>query len=71
MTSERLTLEYCYIHVERQYRGNAKWKNEFGSWFKYPSVQVVIDFYDCDCAHNWIQNRWNCNMFSDMKDFKF
>ena len=23
--------------------------------FKYASVQVVFDFYDCDCAHIWIQ----------------
>ena len=39
MTSERLTLEYSYINIERQYRSSAKWKNKFGSYFKYPSVK--------------------------------
>ena len=30
-------------------------KNKIGFWFKYPSVQVVFDFYDFDCAHTWNQ----------------
>ena len=44
-------------------------KNEVGSCFKYPSVQVIFSFYDC--AQIWIQIWWNCNMVCVIPDFKF
>ena len=41
------------------------------SKFKYASVQVIFELYDCDCVYTWIQIWRNCNISYVMPDFKF